>query len=346
MDISYIKQYLKEYDGPKLRLMEVCGTHTASIAKNGIKSMLSDSIKLISGPGCPVCVTPTAYVDKLIDLAVNEGCVIATFGDLIRVPGSKMSLSTAKGEGAQVAMVYSPFDVIDLAKKNPGKQYVFAAVGFETTTPVYSMLLDEIIKADIANVRLLTSLKTMPEVIASLMNEGCEVDGFLAPGHVCAITGSEIFEPAAKEYKVPFAVSGFSGEELLIAIYGLVRMIQEKDYSVKNFYTSIVEDKPNTKAYDSVNKFFEKSDAMWRGMGVIQGSGMSLKTDYARYDAGSNDLSSDNPKSNGCRCGEILKGKLESKDCLLFGTACTPSNPQGACMVSTEGSCFYAYNYA
>lgn len=345
MDISYIKQYLKEYDGPSLRLMEVCGTHTASIAKNGIKSMLSDSIKLISGPGCPVCVTPTAYVDKLIDLAVNEGCVIATFGDLIRVPGSKMSLSTAKGEGAQVAMVYSPFDVIDLAKKNPEKQYVFAAVGFETTTPVYSMLLDEVIKDDINNVRLLTSLKTMPEVIASLMDEGCEVDGFLAPGHVCAITGSEIFEPVAKEYKVPFAVSGFSGEELLIAIYGLVRMIQEKDYSVKNFYTSIVEDKPNAKAYDSVNKFFEKSDAMWRGMGVIPSSGMSLKSDFSKYDAGSKALSTDNPKSNGCRCGEILKGKLESKDCPLFGTACTPSNPQGACMVSTEGSCFYAYNY-
>ena len=345
MNITEIKDYLKNYDGPQLNIMEVCGTHTASIAKHGIKTMLSDKIRLISGPGCPVCVTPSAYVDKLIELAKEPGTTVATFGDLIRVPGSSASLSKAKGEGASVAMVYSPYDVIDLAVAKPDETFVFAAVGFETTTPVYALLLDEIEKKNISNIKLLTALKTMPAVIDLLMTEGCDVDGFLAPGHVCAITGSEIFEPLAKKHNIPFAVGGFEGEELLIAIYGLVKMIETKDFSVKNYYTSVVENGRNEAAYELIEKYFEISDAAWRGMGVIKNSGMQLKSEYAFFDAGSAGLIQDAHANNGCKCGEILKGKAQPKDCPLFGKVCTPSNPKGACMVSTEGGCFYAYTY-
>lgn len=345
MELSEIKDYLKNYNGPRINIMEVCGTHTASIAKHGIKSMLSENIRLISGPGCPVCVTSSAYVDKLIEIAKEPGVTVATFGDLIRVPGSNGSLSKAKGEGASVAMVYSPYDVIDLAVARPDETFVFAAVGFETTTPVYALLLDEINKKGITNIKLLTALKKMPEVIDLLMTEGCEVDGFLAPGHVCAITGSEIFTPLAKKHSIPFAVSGFEGEELLIAIYGLVKMIENHEYVVKNYYTSVVEEGRNESAYALVEKYFEASDASWRGMGIIKDSGMSLKNEFIRYDAGSSGLISDNHSQNGCKCGEILKGKATPKDCPLFGKVCTPSNPKGACMVSTEGGCFYAYNY-
>lgn len=344
MDIEYIKKYLKEYNGRPLRLMEVCGTHTASIAKHGIKSLLSDQIQLISGPGCPVCVTPTAFVDRLIELAMEDNTYVVTFGDLIRVPGSKMSLAQAKGEGAKVVMVYSPYDIIDLAKNNPDRKYVFAAVGFETTTPIYSTLLDEVTESGIENLRLLTALKTMPNVIDELLSEGCQIDGFLAPGHVCAITGSDIFKPIADKHRVSFSVSGFEGEELLIAIYGLVRLIEKGENRVVNYYTSVVDEKPNMKAMDSVNKYFQVSDAMWRGIGIIEGSGMCLKPEYDRFDAGSHDLTVDNTKP-GCACGEILKGNKKPKDCPYFGTACTPSNPVGACMVSTEGSCFYEYNF-
>ncbi len=343
MKIDDIKDYLKNYDGPELKLMEVCGSHTAAISKFGIKSLLSSKIQLVSGPGCPVCVTPSAYIDRLIELAIEPGTTVVTFGDMIRVPGSDDSLQSAKSRGAKVKMVYSPMDIIDLAQKAPEETFVFAAVGFETTTPVYTLLLDLIIKNNLENVKLLTALKTMPEVISLLLDQGANVDGFLAPGHVCAVTGYELFEPIAAKYNVPFAVGGFEGEELLVAIYSLVKMCTEGKAQVVNCYTSVVEKEPNKVAAANVDKYFEKADAVWRGVGLVPLSGMVLRPEYDEYDAGSRPLVEEKKKNNACRCGEILRGAAVPTDCPLFGKVCTPQTPQGACMVSYEGCCYHAY---
>ncbi len=343
MDIEGLVSQLKNYDGREITLMEVCGSHTAAISKNGIKSILSDKIKLISGPGCPVCVTPTAYVDKLIELAYEENTTVVTFGDLLRVPGSKESLQQAVSKGASVKMVYSPMDTLALAVENPGTMYIFAAVGFETTTPVYAMLLSQIERQGIKNLKLLTSIKSMPQVICSLLEEGCEIDGFIAPGHVCAVTGYDIFEPIAKEYNIPFSVCGFEGEELVFGIYALVQMVLRGDYSVKNCYKSVVDKTANSDMTALVDKYFVSGEASWRGMGVIEGSGKWLRDSYKEYDAGSRGLNEDNKKNKACACGEILKGKAKPDDCPLFNKACTPDNPQGACMVSYEGGCATRY---
>lgn len=341
MNLEEVKCYLKEYDGPEVRIMEVCGSHTAAISKNGIRSMLSPKIKLLSGPGCPVCVTPTAYVDRLIELAMTPNTCVVTFGDLLRVPGSKTSLSEAAGMGAKSVMVYSPMDIVKLAEENPQMTYVFAAVGFETTTPVYALLMEEIIDKKIENVKLLTALKTMPGVIAYLCREGAEIDGFLAPGHVAVVTGSDIFKPLAKKYRIPFGVGGFEGEEILYALYGIVKEIGKE--CVMNFYPQVVTAEGNSKAKELVAKYFMPADATWRGMGNIPSTGMVLRTEYMTYDAGSLDLNEDNKKNKACCCDKILMGKMTPQECPLFGKVCKPLTPQGACMVSTEGSCHSAF---
>ena len=344
MDIKTIIDYLGSYDGPKLRLMEVCGSHTQAIAKFGIRDILSPNIELISGPGCPVCVTPTDYIDRLIELCLIPGNCVATFGDLLRVPGSRESLNEAKGRGGQVVMLYSPMEVLALAQEHPDINYIFAAVGFETTAPVYTLLLDEVIRLGLQNVRLLTALKTMPGAISYLLDNGADIDGFIAPGHVCAITGSDYFRGLAERYHIPFAVSGFQDQELLIAIYGLVQMAVAGWAEVRNYYTSVVENEPNQLAQAKLNQYFTEYAPVWRGMGPIPGSGLILKDEYSVYDAGSAGLNADNARNKACRCGQILMGKAKPADCPLFGTACTPLNPQGACMVSMEGSCFAAYS--
>lgn len=333
-----IIDYLKNYDGPEMNIMEVCGSHTAAIAKNGIPRMLSPKIHLISGPGCPVCVTPSAYVDKLLELAENSKNCIATFGDLIRVPGSTKNLSIASGEGARVEMVYSPMDVISLAKENPDTNYIFAAVGFETTTPVYALLMETLIQEKIENVQLLTAIKTMPEVIDYVCASGSGVNAFIAPGHVSVVTGSKIYKPIAKKYQIPFGVSGFAGKEMLTALYGIVKARGRG--VVMNFYPSVVSENGNENALALIDKYFEKAPAVWRGMGRIEGSGKVLKAEYARYDAGSKGLDEDIKQNKACNCADVLVGKIRPYQCPLFGKVCTPETPQGACMVSTEGSCF------
>lgn len=337
MNINDVIKALKEYDGEEITLMEVCGTHTASIGENAIPSLISDKIHLISGPGCPVCVTVSDYVDKLIELAL-DGNVIVTFGDMIRVPGSKKALKDIKFEGADIRMVYSPMETIALAKAEPDKNFVFAAVGFETTTPIYALLLDEIIKQGIENIRLLTALKTMPNVIAALCEKESKIDGFLAPGHVAVITGSNAFVPLAEKYNLPFAVSGFEAEEILASIYALVKLRGQG--KVINLYKSAVSSERNEKAFEIVHKYFKEYDAPWRGLGVIKGSGMVLKNEYSKYDAGSRELTNDYSYQKGCSCGEIISGLKKPSDCPLYGKICTPENPKGACMVSNEGSCF------
>jgi len=333
------RKYLKEYDGPAVRIMEVCGTHTASIAHNGIVSLLSPKIELISGPGCPVCVTVTEYIDRLIELSLTPGMAVATFGDMIRVTGSQRSLQDARSDGAEFRMVYSPMDTIRLAEAEPDRTFVFAAVGFETTTAAYAAMMDEIVRADIRNVRFLTSLKTMPLVIDWVCREQGGIDGFLAPGHVSVITGSNLFLPLAAANGVPFAVAGFEGEQILIALYALVKMISAGQNRVVNLYPSAVTAEGNRTAQDMINKYFEPCDAAWRGIGVIPGSGMMLRDAYAQYDCGSRDLFSDHSHHPGCRCGKVITGAQKPVECPLFGNICTPQTPQGACMVSAEGSC-------
>ena len=342
MDLNTIKQFLAEYDGPDMNIMEVCGSHTAAIAKNGIPGLLSEKIHLISGPGCPVCVTPSAYIDRLLELAMQENTCVVTFGDLLRVPGSEKSLRMVKGEGGRVEMVYSPMDILEMAKNEPETCFVFAAVGFETTTPVYALLMQELVKNNIKNVKLLTALKTMPEAIGFLCENGAPINGFIAPGHVSVVTGSKIFEPIAKKYGLPFGVSGFEGAEILAALYAIVKMRGQG--RVINCYPAVVTTEGNVEAQASVEQFFEPADAVWRGMGSIPGSGRILREEYAAFDAGSRDLTEDKKKNRACRCDQVLMGKLKPTECPLFGKVCTPLKPQGACMVSTEGNCFSWYS--
>ena len=294
MTLPEMRDFLANYDGKKLLIMEVCGSHTAAFSKNGIRGLLSPQIQLISGPGCPVCVTPTAYVDKLVELALTPNTCVVTFGDMLRVPGSKYCLSEITGQGGRAVMVYSPMDIFAMAEKEPETTFVFAAGGFETTTPVYAHLLEEIIEKKIENVKVLTALKTMPGVIEYLCENGASIEGYLAPGHVAAVTGSKLFAPLAEKYGIPFVVSGFEGEEILEALCELVEAAKAREtvtpdeleaqgtpeqtnllaHLVRNCYPSVVSEEGNVKAQQLVSKYFTASDAAWRGMGVIPGTGM------------------------------------------------------------------------
>ncbi|HJC57857.1 MAG TPA: hydrogenase formation protein HypD [Candidatus Eisenbergiella intestinipullorum] len=361
-----ILEYLRNYDGRPLRFMEVCGTHTAQIHRNGLPALLPPSIELVSGPGCPVCVTVSAYIDRLIALGMDPGNRILTFGDMLRVPGSAGSLSEARAKGCSVRMVYSPMDALKLAKEDPAHTYIFAAVGFETTTPVYALLVQEALEQGVENLRLLTSLKVMPPAVdwicahngesaqeargdcrsetvresgrSRKTGEARRIDGFLAPGHVSVITGSRVFAPLAEKYGLPFVVAGFEGEEILAAIAVLVKL--QGQGKVWNMYPSAVTEEGNRQAQERVERFFEPCDAAWRGLGVIAGSGRRLKKEYAAFDAGSEGLTEDAGGNPACCCAQVLMGHIRPRECPLFGKVCTPQTPQGACMVSTEGSCF------
>ena len=370
-----ILEYLQSYDGKPLRFMEVCGTHTAEIHRNGIPALLPPSIELVSGPGCPVCVTVSSYIDRLIELGTDPKNCIVTFGDMLRVPGSAISLSEARAQGCSVRMVYSPMDALKLAKADPDHGYIFAAVGFETTTPVYALLVQEALEQGVKNLRLLTSLKVMPPAIdwicAHNSSDACpareisvpvrggqsgemqesgwipafrgihgpeRIHGFLAPGHVSVITGSRIFEPLARKYGLPFVVAGFEGKEILAAIAALVKL--QGQGRVLNMYPSAVTEEGNREAQERVDRFFEPCDAAWRGIGVIAGSGRKLRKEYEAFDAGSAELMEDAGGNPACRCAQVLMGRIRPQECPLFGKVCTPQTPQGACMVSTEGSCF------
>lgn len=339
--LEELREYLGSYDGPDLHIMEVCGSHTGAIMRNGIPGLLSEHLHLLSGPGCPVCVTPAAYIDRLVELCREPDTCVVTFGDLIRVPGSRISLAQAKGQGGRVQMVYSPLDVFPLAAKEPGTRFVFAAVGFETTAPVYALMLDQIREDHVTNVQLLTALRTMPGVIDYLCRSGADIQGFLAPGHVSVVTGSAVYEPIAEKYRIPFGVGGFTGEEILTALCGIVH--ERGRGTVRNYYPSVVTREGNRTAQEAIHRYFEPVDVSWRGIGVVPGSGLVLRPEYAQFDAGSRGLDEDRSFNAACRCGEILTGRARPTDCPLFGRVCTPLHPQGACMVSAEGSCAVWY---
>ncbi len=340
ISIPRIREFLTSYDGDPVRLMEVCGSHTAAIEKNGIRSMTGEAIRLISGPGCPVCVTVTSYIDRLIELSHDRKNIIMTFGDLIRVPGSGSSLYEARGEGAEVRMVYSPMEALKAAAADKEHDYIFAAVGFETTAPVYAMLVKHAVREGIKNLRLLTAIKRMPPVIEWVCENSGTIDGFLAPGHVCAVTGYNAFKDIAKRHGIPFVAAGFTGEQILTALYALIKL--KGRGVVRNVYSGVVTAEGNPKARAAMDEVFVTSDAAWRGMGIIKDSAYYLKEEFAFLDCGSFRLDEDETEK-GCCCKEVLTGRMGSRECPLFGRECTPETPVGACMVSEEGACFNAF---
>lgn len=339
METAKVIDYLKKYDGREVKLMEVCGTHTASIFKNGIRSLISPKIKLISGPGCPVCVTPTAFIDKCIAYAKKENHVLYTFGDMMKVPGGNGSLSTAKGEGAKVELMFSPLDAILAAQNDPATTYVIAAVGFETTIPTYAVALEEARAAGVKNILLLTALKTTFPAIEWICENEKGIDAFICPGHVSVITGSDAFNDFAAKYHKPFIVAGFEGEHILAVIYEIVRQLEKGEGKAKNLYRNAVRNDGNPKAKALIEKYFTPGYAMWRGLGNIPGSGMYLKEAYQKYDGGSYGLDEDAVLAPACRCSEVIVGRINPNDCPMFGKACTPTDPYGPCMVSAEGAC-------
>ena len=340
MEIREIIDYLKSYDGRELKLMEVCGTHTAAIFKNGIRSLISPKIKLISGPGCPVCVTPTAYIDKCIEYAMKPDYVLLTFGDMMKVPGTNESLSEAKGRGAaNIQLMYSPFEAVEKAQQHPELTYVVAAVGFETTAPAYALMIQEAEKKGISNIKLVTALKTAIPALHWICENQEDIDGFICPGHVSVITGSRVYDELASLYRKPFVVTGFEAEHILASLYRIVKQIENNDGHTENLYRNAVKDDGNLKALAVMEKVFQTGPAMWRGLGIIEASGLYLKDEYAGFDGGSRELYADMELPAGCGCADVIVGRINPDQCPMFGEKCTPLKPFGPCMVSSEGAC-------
>lgn len=335
---------LREYDGPPVRIMEVCGTHTHEIFRLGIRGLLSKQITLISGPGCPVCVTPVEFIDEAVWLALEQHVTICTFGDLVRVPGTKKSLAQARAEGASVRVVYAPADAVEYAELHPEEQVVFLSVGFETTTPSCVLSVTEASRKGLVNYSVLTANKTMPAAYRAMAGS---TEAFLYPGHVHAITGTEICSRLRDEEGVSGVVAGFTSAELLTALAVCVSKCRDGIPFFYNCYPRVVRDEGAPAAIQIVENCMEPCDAMWRGIGMIPGSGMRLRKEWAEFDArkkhGIPEISGRSAPA--CRCGEVLQGKCTPPDCKVFGTACTPEHPIGACMVSGEGACSAYYRY-
>jgi len=332
-----------------VRIMEVCGTHTMSIFRHGIRSLLSEGITLLSGPGCPVCVTPASHIDAFLAAADLPQVTIATFGDLIRVPGSGRSLAGARACGARVEIVYSPMDALALAQKEPERTVLFPAIGFETTVPTIAATILAAKRLGVTNFLIVAAGKTMPNALEALMADPeLQVDGLLCPGHVSAIIGSEAYRPLANRYGLACAVAGFEPADILAGLLSLIRQINERRPDVENCYTRVVSAEGNVRAQQLIADVFEPADSEWRGLGVIPGSGLVLRNPYRSFDATKQLALPERPsrEPKGCRCGEILKGRLLPPDCPLYGTACTPLQPVGPCMVSNEGTCAAYYRYS
>lgn len=335
-------QIVQSYDGAPLRIMEVCGTHTHEIFRLGIRSLLPPQVDLISGPGCPVCVTPVGFIDEALWLA-EHGVTIATFGDLVRVPGTERSLADARAAGARVQVVYSPLDALSYAKEHGDEQVTFLSVGFETTVPAACLVADQALSEGVENFSLLTANKTMPIAYAALRNSA---DVFLYPGHVHAITGTALCEDLAKQ-GVSGVLAGFTAKELVTALAVAVRKAQEDKPFFVNAYPRVVRPEGTPAAVALMDKVMEPVDAEWRGLGVIPGSGLQLRDAYSSIDARKKfEMPHIEGRPNpACRCGEVLQGHCKPSDCPLFGKVCTPQHPVGACMVSGEGACSAYFQY-
>ena len=329
-------------------IMEVCGGQTHSIIRNGIDQILPDEIEMIHGPGCPVCVTPLEVIDKALAIAARPEVIFCSFGDMLRVPGSKDDLFKIKGSGGDVRVVYSPLDAVQIARENPDREVVFLAIGFETTAPANAMAV-KLAKAEgLANYSTLVSHVLVPPAIEAIMNSpGNRVNGFLAAGHVCCVTGFREYPPLCERYNIPIVVTGFEPLDLLEGIRRTVIQLEQGEARVENAYPRVVLEDGNREAMKIINEVFEVTDRGWRGIGVIPYSGWKLNESYRDFDAeirfAVGDIQS--AESSLCRAGEVLKGAIKPHECEAFGKECTPRNPLGATMVSSEGACAAYYNY-
>jgi len=334
-----------------VRLMEVCGTHTMSIAKSGIKAMLPENVKLLSGPGCPVCVTPPQVIDAILELSMRPDVIITSYGDMLRVPGSKRgdSLLRRRALGAKVEMVYSPLDAIKLAEERPEKQIVFLGVGFETTAPGTAAAVLTAKEKGVGNFSVLSMLKTVEPALRALTEmDGFNIDGFICPGHVAVILGEKGFEYLPESLGLPGAIAGFEAEDILLAIYKILKRIEQKQPGLDNCYLRAVSPEGNTLAQAMVEKCFEPRRDIWRGLGVIEESGLGLREEYSAFDAEKRfELRfSEVETPTACRCGDVICGRIEPQLCPMYGKVCTPEDPVGPCMVSSEGACAAAMKYA
>ena len=335
--------------GVSANLMEVCGTHTMAIFKFGIRSLLPKGVKLLSGPGCPVCVTSSADIDAMIKLSDINGAIITTFGDMVRVPGSSGSLNDKKALGSDVRVVYSPLDAIAIAKENGGRPVIFLGVGFETTAPTIAATIIEAHEKGINNFYVYSAHKLIPPAIRALLDaDEVHIDGFLLPGHVSVIIGERPYEFIAKEFGIPAVIAGFEPVDIMESVYLLLKQRKggaKAEVGVE--YSRVVKAAGNPKAKSVLSEVFETAPAEWRGLGIIAHSGLEIKTKYSRFDAKIAFNIKPNYSSirSSCSCGKILRGLMPPLDCKLFARTCTPEDPKGPCMVSTEGACAAYYKY-
>ncbi|MFP4562459.1 MAG: hydrogenase formation protein HypD [Spirochaetia bacterium] len=333
--------------GRPVRIMEVCGTHTVALRQSGVLSLLPESVTMVSGPGCPVCVTPASYIENVLDLIERENIVAATFGDMMKVPdGRGLSLSSYMGTD-KVKIVYSPSELFPLAA-GTGREVVFLGIGFETTIPVIAAVFLRVFREGVGNLSLYPAFKLVPPALRALLEDpDCRIDGFLLPGHVSAVIGTEAFRFLSSEYGIPGVVTGFEPEDLLIGIETLLTLVAEQKGSVENRYTRVVRDGGNRKAREVMTTLLEPGDALWRGFGTIEGSGMAIRREYSGIDAETRfelpPLTNTDP--GGCICGRIIQGKSVPTECPYFSTRCTPEKPLGPCMVSSEGACAAYFQY-
>jgi hydrogenase expression/formation protein HypD len=335
----------------EMNFMEVCGTHTQSFFRFGLDKCLPERVRLISGPGCPVCVSSPAYIDTAIALAADKAVIIATFGDMLRVPGSRRSLQEQRARGADVRVVYSPLEALQIAALNPAQKVIFLAVGFETTAPVIALTIKRAKKAQLKNIFFLSALKLIPAAMRFLLEDRrLKLDGFLCPGHVSAIIGMRPYEFIPREYALGCCIAGFEPVDLLEDIYRLILQTLRHQPAVQNEYKRVVARKGNPRALGLIREVFRTSDACWRGLGAIAQSGLELKSDFAEFDARKRfalgaSWQVERPQAKPCRCAEILKGLLTPPECPLYKRRCTPERPCGPCMVSAEGACSVYYKY-
>ncbi len=334
--------------GRRLRLMEVCGTHTVAIFRSGLRRLLGEAVELISGPGCPVCVTAQRDVDFAIGLAAEPGVIVATFGDMIKVPGTRGSLQEARARGADVRVVYSAADAVRLAANNAERQIVFLGVGFETTAPTIAASLLAARRRGLRNYFVYSAHKLVPPALRALLDAGeVELDGLILPGHVSAVIGVEPYRFLAAEYGLPAVITGFEPLDILQGVHALVEMAAAGRPDVANRYTRAVRPAGNPVALQTMAAVFAEGDADWRGLGTIPASGLHLRGGFAAFDAArafAVDVG-DSREPAGCACGQVLRGVAKPSQCRLFARACTPARPIGPCMVSSEGTCaaYYAY---
>ena len=330
------------------KIMEICGGQTHSLVRNGLLELLPEEIQMIHGPGCPVCVTPMQLIDLAVEL-MERGVILCSFGDMVRVPGSTISLQEAKSRGGDLRILYSPLEAIRIAKENPDREVVFFAVGFETTAPANALSVLQAEKEGLSNYSILVSHVLVPPAMEGILDDPfCAIDAFLGAGHVCAIMGYRQYHPIAEKYKIPIVVTGFEPLDLVQGIYRAVLQLEKGEYRVENQYARAVTEEGNLAAQNVIHQVFEVADRQWRGIGTIPMSGYALKEDYSAYDAGKRfSLEEERPQDSGeCIAGAILKGQKKPHECPHFGKKCTPRTPLGAPMVSSEGACAAYFHFA